>query len=110
MPALAEEDEAVTILSNAAAGMNQDLVSDQRELNRASRPDVAIPANFDVRRDNGPGADHRSRADFDVWTDHREGIDNHAIFQMRRRVDNGGRRDAAIAEPGLGTKRIAMEL
>ena len=31
-----EEDEAIAVLSDAAAGMNQDVVADQRELNRAS--------------------------------------------------------------------------
>jgi hypothetical protein len=37
-------------------------------------------------------------------------IDDHAVFQMRRRIDDGGRCDAVIAEPGLRAKGIAVEL
>src|ERR1700720_2338696 len=77
MPALAEENEAIAILSDAAAGMDQDVVSDQRELNRAAGADIAIPADPDIGRDDGPGADHRSSADFNIWADHRERVDDH---------------------------------
>src|SRR6202045_4624546 len=47
-----KEDEAISVLSNAAARMDQDVVADQRKLNRGTGADVAIPADPDI------GADH----------------------------------------------------
>ena len=49
-----KEHEPIPILSDAAAGMNQNLVAYQRKLNRGLRADVAIPANPDIGADHGP--------------------------------------------------------
>src|SRR6185312_7531748 len=43
-----EEDEAVAVLPDAAAGMDQDVVADQRKLDRGARADIAVPADLDV--------------------------------------------------------------
>src|SRR5712664_3451838 len=43
-----KEDEAIPILSDAAAGMDQDVVAYKRKLNRGTRADIAIPANPDI--------------------------------------------------------------
>ena len=104
----AEEDEAVAVLPDAAAGMDQDVVADQRELDRGAGADIAVPADLDVGADHGAGADHRAGADLDPRADHGERIDDHAVFQMGRRVDDGRRRDAVIVEPGLRAQRIGV--
>src|SRR3954451_7822367 len=39
----AEEDEAITVLPDAAPGMDQDIVADQGELDRGTGADVAVP-------------------------------------------------------------------
>src|SRR6185437_152367 len=49
----AEKDEAVAVLSDTAAGMNKHAIADQRALNRAVRPDIAIPADPDIGSDHG---------------------------------------------------------
>src|SRR6202022_443707 len=105
-----EEDEAISVLSDAAARMDQDVVADQRKLNRGTSADVAIPADPDSGADHSPGPDHRSGADFDVRADHGERIDNQPVFQMRAGVDDGGRRDAGIAEPRLRAQNVAVKL
>ena len=105
-----KEYEAVAVLSDAAAGVDQDVIANQRKLNRTAGADVAIPANPDIGPDHRSRADHRPSADFDVGTDHRQGIDHDSILQMRRRIDHGGSCDAGAAEPGLRAKDTAVEL
>ena len=79
----AEEDEAIAVLPDAAAGMDQDVVADQRELDRGAGADIAVAADLDVGADHRARADHRAGADLDPGADHRERIDDHAILQMR---------------------------
>ena len=93
-----------------AARMNQDVVADQRKLNRGARADVAIPADPDIGADHGTGTDHRTRADFNAGPDHGKRIDDHVIFQTRRRMKYGRCRDAADTEPRLRTQGIGMKL
>jgi len=78
----AEENEAIAVLPDAAAGMDQDVVADQRELDRGTCADIAVPADPDVGPDHGPCTDHRAGPDLDPGTDHRKRIDDHAVFQM----------------------------
>ncbi len=66
MAVRSEEDEAIAVLSDAAAGMDQDVVADKRELNGAARADVAIPADPDIGADHRARTDDRAGADFDV--------------------------------------------
>src|ERR1700682_1045958 len=104
-----EKDEAIAVLTDTAAGMDQHVVANQRALNRRMRADVAVPADPDIDTDHGARTDDRPGADFDVRTNHGKRIDNHPIFQTRRRIDDGGWSDAVIAEPGLRAKRVAMQ-
>ncbi len=90
-------------------GWIRTLLPSQRELNGGARADVAIPADPDIGADHSACTDHRAGADFDVGTDHGQRIDDHAVFQMRAGIDDGGWCDAGAAEPGLRTKRVAVE-
>jgi hypothetical protein len=69
--------------------MDQNVVADQGKLNRRPRADVAIPADPDIDADHRARTDHCPGADFDVRADHGKRIDNHAVLQMRRRIDDG---------------------
>src|SRR6266481_7112272 len=105
-----EKDETIAVLPDAAAGMNQHVVADQRALDRRAGPDIAIPADPDIGADHGSGADHSARPDFDIGPDYDQGFDNHAIFQAGAGVDDGRRRDALATEPGLRPQRVVMQL
>ena len=83
------ENVSKTVLSDMAAGVNQDVVAEKRKLNRRARADVAVPADLDIGADHDPGADHRTGADFDAGSDHGKRVDNHLIFQVRGRMDHG---------------------
>src|ERR1700720_2047759 len=48
MAVRAKENKAVAVLSDAAAGVDKDIVSYQRELNGAPRAHIAIPADPDI--------------------------------------------------------------
>src|SRR5439155_13499855 len=104
----AEEDEAVAVLSDAAGGMDQDVIADQGELDRGAGADIAVAADLDVGADDSARADHGPSADLDPGADHRQRIDDDAILQMGGRIDDGRRRDAVIVEPGLRAKRIGV--
>ena len=97
----AKEHETVAVLTDAAAGMDQDIIADQRALDGTVCPDIAIAANPDVGGDHRPRPDHGAGADFNMRADHRERIDNDTIFQMRRGIDDGGFCDARVTDPGL---------
>ena len=56
----------------------------------ADRPDVAVPPDPDIGRDQRTRADDRPGTDGHVRADDGEWIDNHTVFQMRRRVDDRG--------------------
>src|ERR1700722_4307307 len=109
MAVRSEKDKTIAVLSDAAAGMDEHVVADQRKLNRGARTDIAVPADPDIGADHDPRTDHRPGADFDIWTDHGKRIDDHAIFQMRRGIDDGGRRYAGEAEPGLRPQGVAVQ-
>ena len=104
----AEEDEAIAVLPDAAGGMDQDVVADQRELDRGAGADIAVAADLDVGADHRARADHGAGADLDPGADHRERIDDDAVFQMGGRIDDRRWRDAVIVEPGLRAKRIGV--
>src|SRR5882724_13410279 len=106
----AKENEPIAVLSDAAAGMDEDLIADQRELDGRSCADVAIPPDPDIGGNQCTRADDCPCPDRNIRTDHSQWIDNHAVFQVRRRVDNRGGRDAGAADPGLGTQGVAVEL
>src|SRR5579859_3794766 len=42
VPLRAEEEKAIAVLADAAAGMDQHVIADQRALDRGSRPDIAV--------------------------------------------------------------------
>src|ERR1700732_3628390 len=90
----AKENEPIAVLSDAAAGMDEDLIADQRELDGGSCADVAIPPDPDIGGNQCTRADDCPCPDRNIRTDHSQWIDNHAVFQVRRRVDNRGGRDA----------------
>ena len=88
-----KEHEAIAVLADAAAGMDQHVIADQRALDRGPCADIAIAADPDVGPDYGAGADHRAGADLDIGADHGQRIDHDAVLQTRAGVDDGGRRD-----------------
>src|ERR1700738_5535023 len=65
-----EKEEAVAVLPDAAARMDQDVVANQCKLNGAPGADVAISADPDIGGNHGPGTDDRAGADLDVGADH----------------------------------------
>jgi len=73
----AEEMKPNPSCPDVAAGMNQDVVADQRKLDRGARPDIAVPADPDVGADHGARPDHGAGADLDPRTDHGQRIDDH---------------------------------
>src|SRR5262249_54440373 len=95
-----KENKAIAVLPDAAARMDQHVVADQRALDGGARPDIAIPPDLDARADHGACADHRACADLDIGGDQGQRIDDHAIFEARGRIDDGGGCDAIAAEPG----------
>src|SRR5262249_47014656 len=109
-PLRTEEHKTVAVLPDAAAGMDQHIVADQGALDGRARPDVAIPADLDLRTDHDTCADDRARADLDTGADHGQGIDDHAVLQTRRRVDDRGRCDTLDRKPALRPERVAVEL
>ena len=90
---------AEAVLTDAAAGMDDDAVADQRvddgraRADRRSRGRSARPG-----RSRQSGADHGAGADLGARTDHRAGIDRDAAFEPRRRMHQRARRDAARLE------------
>src|SRR6266516_1325609 len=85
----AEEDEAITVLPDAAGGMDQDVVADQGELDRGAGADIAVAADLDVGADHRTRADHGAGADLHPGADHRQRIDDDAVFEMGGRIDDG---------------------
>src|SRR4030095_6644614 len=55
MPFRPKKNEAVAVLADAAAGMDQHVVADQRDLDGAMGADIAVAADLHTR------ADHRRR-------------------------------------------------
>src|SRR6185369_9568866 len=104
----AEEDEAIAVLPDAAGGMDQDIVANQRELDRRAGADIAVAADLDVGADHSARTDHGAGANLDPGPDHRERINDDAILQMGGGIDDGRWRDAVIVEPGLRAKRVRM--
>src|SRR5262245_43449364 len=92
----AHKPEAV--LSDGAAGVDDDAVADQRMHDRGPRPDRAIAPDAYMGADRGPRADHGAAADLCAWPDHGSRVDRHAVFQARQRMDICGRCDAARLE------------
>src|SRR6185312_1122046 len=110
VPVGPEKDETIAVLPDAAAGMDQHIVADQRALDDRTRADIAVAADLDAGADHAAGADYRAGADLDVSPDQGHGIDDHAVLEPRRGIDDGRRRDAVMAEPGGWPERIAMPL
>src|SRR3984957_12874599 len=106
----AKENEPKAVLPDAAAGMDEHPIADQGELDGGSRADVAIPPDPDIGGNQCTRADDGPCPDRNIRTDHSQWIDDHAVFQMCRRVDNRGGRDAGIVDPGLGAQGVAVEL
>src|ERR1700682_3070880 len=67
-----KEHEAIAILSDAAAGVDQDVIAHKRKLNGATRADVAIPADPDIGTDHGTRTDDRPGAEFYVSAAHEQ--------------------------------------
>ncbi|MEY9191469.1 hypothetical protein ABH987_005097 [Bradyrhizobium ottawaense] len=88
--------------------MDQHVVADQGALDRGARADIAVPADLDAGPDHRPDADHRAAADLHIRADHGQGIDDHAVLESGRGIDDRRRRDAVIADPGLGPQRFAV--
>ncbi len=90
---------AEPVLANAAAGMDDDVIANQRTKHRRICPDIAVPADPDPRPDHGAGPDHRSRPDFNVRSDHGQRVDHNAVFKVCGQMNNGARRNPAVGEP-----------
>src|SRR5262249_21688828 len=103
-----EEDEAVAVLADCAARVDQYVVADQGALDGRAGADVAVPADLDAGADHRADADHRAAPDLDLGTDDGERIDHHAVLQTRRRIDDRRRRNAVIADRGLRPQRVAV--
>src|SRR3954447_23688901 len=69
MPVRPKEDETITVLADAAAGMDQDIVTEQRALDGGPCADVAIPADPDVGSYDSTRSDHCSGANLDIGAD-----------------------------------------
>ena len=61
-----EEHEAIAVLADAAAGMDQHIIADQGALDRRAGADIAVPADLDAGADHRAGPDHGARADLDA--------------------------------------------
>src|SRR6185437_10420835 len=110
MPLGAEEYEAIAVLTDVATGMNQHVVADQRALDRAASPDIAVPADLDAGANHRTRADHRAGPDLDIGADQGQRIHDHAVLKPRSRVDNCGGRDSLAAEPGRRPQRVTVPL
>src|SRR3954449_6169589 len=89
-PVTPKGDEAVAVLTDAAARMNHDIVANHRVLNRSPRADIAIPADGDAGANHSPRPYHRSAADLHVWANHGQRINDYPVFKKRSVVDDGG--------------------
>lgn len=80
-------DIAKAILPYAYAGMDNDIVADQRVLHRRSVADVAITTNPCTRTNGGAGRNHGSGSDLGTRTDNREWLDGDVVFQPCGGID-----------------------
>jgi hypothetical protein len=103
------EHEAKAVLAELAAGMNEYVVADQCELQRAASADIAVAADLD------PGGDHRARADDGAGTDlhiradHGQRIHRNVILELSRGMDDGGCGDASNVKAGDRTQRVRVQ-
>src|SRR3954453_13922096 len=89
-PVTLKGDEAVAVLTDAAARMNHDIVANHRVLNRSPRANIAISADGDAGANHSTRAYYRSAADLRVWANHSQRINDYPVFEMRSLVNDGG--------------------
>ena len=108
MPARPER-EAEAVLADMDAGMDDDAVADQRADDRRLGADDGVAADAHAGADDRVGADQRAGADLRAGPDHRAGIDDDARLESRRRMDEGGGRNAGLAERRARPGRLRIE-
>ena len=106
---------AETVLADAAAGMDDDAIADQRMRDRAAGADPAVAADRDVGTDDGVCGDDAARADFRARSDDGAGIDRDFAFESgpsdgRSRLRKCRRLEqrtpaAGIADRAFGARR-----
>ena len=72
-------------------------------------PTTRVAADAHAGADDRVGADQRAGADLRAGADHRAGIDDDARFEPRRRMDEGGGRNAGFAERRARPGRLRIE-
>src|SRR5215470_190013 len=79
--------KAEAVLSDGAAGVDDDAIADQRMHDRGARPDGAIAADAHVLADDRARADDGATADLGTGPDHGGRINGYAVFQAGRGMD-----------------------
>src|SRR5581483_9266723 len=91
-------DVAESVLADAAAGVNDDAVADERVLDGCPGADRAVAPDPHAWADDGIGRDHRSCPDLHLRSDDRARIDHDSVFQPRRGMNQAARADALGVE------------
>ncbi len=94
--------ESKSVLSDSGAGMDDDAIADQRMNNRGMRPHRTITPDPHARPDHRIGGNDGSTADFRARANDHAGINNHAGFKPRIRMDKAARRNPPWVENRLG--------
>src|SRR6185437_6142324 len=81
--AFSSHHKSESILTNLAAGMNNDPIADQCIGDRSIRTDHTISADPYVSADDRIRANHGPAADFRARTDHRTGFNSYTFFHSR---------------------------
>lgn len=97
-----------SVLSDAATGMDDHVVADQRMHHGRARADIAMTADANTGADHGRGPDQRSFADFAIRSDHRPRLDDDIRLKPCVGMHMRGRRNAGRAKQRarLGRSRI----
>src|SRR5262245_45438826 len=102
-------DVAEAILSNSAAGMDDDAIPDQAVGNHGVGADRALPADTDSGADYRASGDERAGPDLGLGSDHATGIDRDSTLEACRRVDERPRRHGARGEQAGWTQCVRKE-
>ncbi|MCE3257791.1 MAG: hypothetical protein K0Q64_1874, partial [Nitrobacter vulgaris] len=92
------------------ARVDENIVADKGGLNRRSCTDVAVSADPDAWANHSSRTDNRTSPDLHFRTDHRQRVDHDFIFEMRRRMYDGGCSDTRVIKPGLRSQHIVMKI
>src|SRR5262249_19117231 len=101
---------AKAVLANAAAGMNDHVVADERMSDRGARPDRAVTPDLDVCSDGGCRSDCGPRANGAARPDRRTGVEAPPVLDLGRGMDDRSGSNTLRSKQGRRTQGIWEKL